>query len=1145
MRRSLVRASLLLALFSLPILSGCGSSGSSGSVTPPVLAADFILSIKQANVTVGQGGQVAIDVSLTPADGFSGSVSLSSSLPSGLSCVSSSCNGQLTATQPFNMVLGAASTTQPGNYTVNITGTSGSLSHQLSFIITVFQGDFTFALNPSTVAAHSAGFTPVITLSKGPVGNLPSSVSYLNLQVALPEGFSCSYGICPSIVDMYSTTTFQFIVAPTVAPGNYTITMTGWYQTLRHQTSVNVTVTAPAAPKTNTSGFVSMTPDSTKPFHGVAYDKVHDLIFASLPHMNEVEVISPKTLSIIKHISVPRPASVDLSFDNSTLYVGTGTQNFFEIDTSLLRVVKQVSLPMNVAGPNSRAIQPFSIASLADGSVMMVVGSDSLPNDVVVLFDPSTASFTRPSLPPGLNLAFHSTVQSSPDHQQVYLLAPTLFRYDLASHEFIGPAVLNSTPVSIAIRPDSSGIAVLFNNSQIATLDANFNTISTYTDSLYFPSSLLYSSDGTRLYFSGKAIGYQADTEIGVLDSGTLALVGYLPGIQPGLAFYGMDGINRMIGSGSDGIGLVDTTQVPFTLPELIPGLGSLYAGLALSPDHPTTAGNATSLAVSKYFDTPLVTFNGVNAPSVAIHDPGTLNVVAPPYQGTDIADVAAYFPDGTSLYVPHGYAYHPVILYADGDATGQDGNSSINTYGAGSLTLSGIGFDQFDHELTLTVGGRAADITSAVAISTLSATVPAGTPGNADITLNTPIGSATIKGGFTYLQRSDSALPSSAVPYQIILDKQHNHLLWTDRTAQTLVVYSISAGQVVQTVNLGAEPGGLAITPDSSRVLLALYGANQIDIFDSADLSLLSQVTVPLSTRAAPGTVNTPQFVAPVTGGNAFVLSLSGLLPSVFEYNLNTNSWRERTDLTPYYVGISNPVVVASSDGSTAFVAGSVWTAESDIFTPISWSNSNTPGAVALSADGSVLANYNGSRPVLGAFYNRACILSGALAQQEFQRDELFYNGLWNIKLNSTGSLAFVPEKDRIRIYDVQHGNLIKTITVPEGLNQKVLDGMAFDPDGQVLYVLTNSGVTTFTFQADPLSIGEVPISNGQLTLLGSGFAQGATVKIDDAEISATVNDSQHIVAALPALSNVSHNITVTLPSGTSYSLDNALAAN
>jgi hypothetical protein len=88
----------------------------------------------------------------------------------------------------------------------------------------------------------------------------------------------------------------------------------------------------------------------------------------------------------------------------------------------------------------------------------------------------------------------------------------------------------------------------------------------------------------------------------------------------------------------------------------------------------------------------------------------------------------------------------------------------------------------------------------------------------------------------------------------------------------------------------------------------------------------------------------------------------------------------------------------------------------------------------------------------------------------------------------------------------------------------------------------MTKTGLATFTFASDPLSIGEVKTAGNQLTILGSGFAQGATVMLDGSTIPSTVVDSQHISASAAAIGAGSHTLSITLSSGETYILDNAL---
>jgi hypothetical protein len=97
-----------------------------------------------------------------------------------------------------------------------------------------------------------------------------------------------------------------------------------------------------------------------------------------------------------------------------------------------------------------------------------------------------------------------------------------------------------------------------------------------------------------------------------------------------------------------------------------------------------------------------------------------------------------------------------------------------------------------------------------------------------------------------------------------------------------------------------------------------------------------------------------------------------------------------------------------------------------------------------------------------------------------------------------------------------------------------------AFPPGS--LYVLTQTGVTMLAFAADPLSIGEVQASGNQLTILGSGFSAQMSITVDGAPATMTYQNSQQIVASVSSLSSGPHQIVVTLPSGASYTLDNAL---
>jgi hypothetical protein len=120
-----------------------GTSGSlthTTTITLTVNAAatpDFSLSASPTSVTINLGASGTSTITVTPKNGFTGSVSLSASgLPSG---VTASFNPTST-TGTSTLTLTAASTATTGAATVTVTGTSGSLTHTTTISLTVNSG---------------------------------------------------------------------------------------------------------------------------------------------------------------------------------------------------------------------------------------------------------------------------------------------------------------------------------------------------------------------------------------------------------------------------------------------------------------------------------------------------------------------------------------------------------------------------------------------------------------------------------------------------------------------------------------------------------------------------------------------------------------------------------------------------------------------------------------------------------------------------------------------------------------------------------------------------------------------------------------------------------------------------------------------
>jgi len=180
-------------------ITGKDSSGSpihSTNVTltvNPVLVPNFSLSVTPASQTVTAGSNTTYTASVTPVNGYTGTVTLSASgLPSGATASFSpaSISG---GSGSSTLTIATTSTTATGTVTVTITGTDGSLTHTATVSLTV---------NPGSTCAHGNGplnpnvppgcnFDMSIWSLQLPIGSPGSPTTISNSQ--LENGFTDPY----------------------------------------------------------------------------------------------------------------------------------------------------------------------------------------------------------------------------------------------------------------------------------------------------------------------------------------------------------------------------------------------------------------------------------------------------------------------------------------------------------------------------------------------------------------------------------------------------------------------------------------------------------------------------------------------------------------------------------------------------------------------------------------------------------------------------------------------------------------------------------------------------------------------------------------------------------------------------------------
>lgn len=203
---------------------------------------DFSLSASPSSVSVVQGNSVDTTISITPLNGFAGSVSLSASgLPSG---VTASFNPSST-TGSSTLTLTAAGNAATGTVTVTVSGTSGILTHTTSVSLSVTAAppppDFSLSASPTSLTIVQGGpsATAIITVqpSNGFNGNVGLAVTS-----PMPSGVSSSFNPNPTTGD--STLTLAASSGATV--GTINVTITGTSGSLTHTTSLTLTVNASA-----------------------------------------------------------------------------------------------------------------------------------------------------------------------------------------------------------------------------------------------------------------------------------------------------------------------------------------------------------------------------------------------------------------------------------------------------------------------------------------------------------------------------------------------------------------------------------------------------------------------------------------------------------------------------------------------------------------------------------------------------------------------------------------------------------------------------------------------------------------------------------------------------------------------------------
>ncbi len=395
---TLTVATTTAATLGTSTVSVTGTSGSLSHASSGTLGIqgvpNYSLSVSPSSQTVTAGGSASYTVTVTSVNGFNAAVNLGvSGLPAGVtgSLSSSSITGSQTSTLTIKTTTGAA----PGNSTVSLTGTSGSLSQNTSVTLSI-QGapSYSLSVSPSSQTV-AAGSSASYTVTVAPVNGFNAAV---NLGVSgLPAGATGSFSSSSITASGTSTLTIKTTAGATL--GNSTVSITGTSGSLSQSTSAALSIQAapsyslsvsPSSQTVAAGGSASYTV-TVAPANG--FNAVVNLGVSGLP-AGATGSFSSSSIAASGTSTLTIKTTAGATLGNSTVSI-TGTSGSLSQSTS-------AALSIQAAPDYSLSVSPSSQTVLAGGSVSYSI-------TVAPLNDFSSAvTFGVSGLPTGVNGTFSS-----------------------------------------------------------------------------------------------------------------------------------------------------------------------------------------------------------------------------------------------------------------------------------------------------------------------------------------------------------------------------------------------------------------------------------------------------------------------------------------------------------------------------------------------------------------------------------------------------------------------------------------------------------------------------------------------------------------------------------------------------------------